>query len=99
MRVDTALDALVEVTQIHTSDQRPDRPRWMAFTDQPLHINGPPAHLLAVHVADQRLVARIFLAHAASLRQTSPFARLKFRGFLHSFKTESMGHPEIVSLL
>src|SRR6266568_315246 len=52
-----ALDALVEMTQIHTPDQRPDRPRWMLFTDQPLHINGPPAHLLAVHVADQRLLA------------------------------------------
>src|SRR5260370_604645 len=52
-----ALDALVEVTQIHTPDQRPERPRWMVFTDQPLHINGPPAHLLSVHVADQRLLA------------------------------------------
>jgi REP element-mobilizing transposase RayT len=31
------------------------------------------------------LFARIFLAHAASLRQASYFARLKFRGFLHSF--------------
>src|SRR5260370_34397343 len=90
------LDTLVEMTQIHTPDKRPDRPRWMVFTDQPLHINGPPAHLLAVHVADQRLLAGdIFFTHAASLRQPSYFARLKFRGFLHSFKSkrERGGHP------
>jgi hypothetical protein len=37
-------------------------------------------------VANQRLFAGcIFCAHAASLRQTFYFARLKFRGFLHSF--------------
>ncbi|MGA7855574.1 MAG: hypothetical protein WCA15_19810, partial [Candidatus Acidiferrales bacterium] len=42
--------------------------------------------LLSVYVANQRLLAdRIFLAHAASLRQTSFFARWKFGGFLHSF--------------
>jgi hypothetical protein len=39
------------------------------------------------------LVVRVFLAHAASLRHTSFFARLKFKGFLHSFKTARMGHP------
>ncbi|HWO37868.1 MAG TPA: hypothetical protein VNO32_54540, partial [Candidatus Acidoferrum sp.] len=51
---------------------------------------GSPTHLLSVHVADQRtLVDRIFFAHAASLRQTAYFARLKFRGFLHSFKPKS----------
>src|ERR1700691_6648341 len=58
----------------------------MVFTDEVFHIHGSPAHLLSVHVANQRLfAARIFLAHAASLRQTSFFARWKFRRFLHSF--------------
>src|SRR5207245_2906027 len=41
--------------------------------------------LLPVYVADQRLVVRVFLAHAASLRHAILFARMKFRGFLHSF--------------
>jgi hypothetical protein len=31
------------------------------------------------------------LAHAASLRQTSFFARWKFRGFLHSFFLKGAG--------
>ena len=58
----------------------------MVFADQVFHIHGPPTHLLSVDVANQRLPAdRIFLAHAASLRQTSFFARWKFRGFLHAF--------------
>src|SRR5438445_11142144 len=58
----------------------------MVFADEFLHIHGSPAHLLSIHVADQRLLAaRIFLAHAASLRQTTFFASLTFRGFLHSF--------------
>jgi hypothetical protein len=61
----------------------------MVFADEFLHIQGSPAHLLSVHVADQRLLAdRIFLAHAASLRQTFYFARLKLRGFLHSFSAD-----------
>src|ERR1700751_4108371 len=63
----------------------------MVFTDQPLGINGSPAHLLPVHVADQRLVARIFLAHAASLRVFSLFSRTKSARFLHSFFFESAG--------
>jgi hypothetical protein len=58
----------------------------MVFADEVFYIHGPPTHLLSVHVANQKLLAdRIFLAHAASLRQTSFFARWKFRGFLHSF--------------
>jgi len=36
---------------------------------------------------------QIFLAHAASLRQTSFFARWKFRGFLHSFEAKG-GAPD-----
>src|SRR3979409_1322695 len=44
-----------------------------------------------VHVANQRLFAGcIFLAHAASLRQTFHFARLQFREFLHSFPASSV---------
>src|SRR2546427_3560036 len=31
------------------------------------------------------LVVRVFLAHAASVRHAILFARMKFRGFLHSF--------------
>src|SRR5213080_3404663 len=58
----------------------------MLFSNQPFHIHGAPAHLLPVHVPDQRLVARIFLAHAASLRHTIFFARMKFGEFLHSFR-------------
>src|SRR5713101_3835681 len=80
-----ALDAFVESTQVQTADQRPDRPRWMVFADQSFHVHRPPTHLLTVHVADQWLVARIFLAHAASLRYATLFATLKFGGFLHSF--------------
>src|ERR1700722_2792265 len=57
----------------------------MVFSNQPFHIHGAPTHLLPVYVADQRLVARVFLAHAASLRHVIFFARMKFRGFLHSF--------------
>src|ERR1700731_2794947 len=58
----------------------------MLFPDQPFHVHRPPTHLLTVHVTNQRLlVGCIFCAHAASLRQTFYFARLKFRGFLHSF--------------
>src|ERR1700730_14291449 len=48
--------------------------------------------MLSVHVANQTLFTdRIFLAHAASLRQTSFFARWKFRGFLHSFFLKGAG--------
>src|SRR5713101_7461720 len=57
----------------------------MVLANQPLHIHGAPTHLLPVYVADQRLVARIFLAHAASLRYIIFFARHKFGRFLHSF--------------
>src|SRR5260370_10141786 len=57
----------------------------MVLANQPLHIHGAPTHLLPVYVADQRLVARIFLAHAASLRYMIFFARQKFGRFLHSF--------------
>src|SRR5580658_2951235 len=58
----------------------------MVFADEVLPIHGSPAHLLSVHVTNQWLLAdRIFLAHAASLRQTSLLARWKFTGFLHSF--------------
>src|SRR5437879_12961581 len=57
----------------------------MVFSNQPFHIHGAPTHLLPVYVPDQRLVARIFLAHAASLRYMIFFARPKFGRFLHSF--------------
>src|SRR5712692_5869516 len=86
-----ALDPLVEPAQIHTPDQRPDRPRRMILADQSLYVHRTPAHLLPVHPSDQRLVAHIFLAHAASLRHTTFFARVKFRGFLHSFNPARMG--------
>src|SRR6266849_5150526 len=65
----------------------------MVFADEVFYIYGPPTHLLSVHAANQRLLAdRIFLAHAASLRQTSFFARWKFRRFLHSFVTQPTGY-------
>jgi hypothetical protein len=68
----------------------------MVFADEVLHIHGSPAHLLSVHLANQWLFAdRIFLAHAASLRQASFFARWKFRGFLHSFEAKG-GAPAAV---
>jgi hypothetical protein len=64
----------------------------MVFADEVFHIHGSPTHLLPVHLANQRLLAdRIFLAHAARLRQTSFFARWKFRGFLHSFFLKGAG--------
>src|SRR5260370_5171973 len=66
----------------------------MVLANQPLHIHGAPTHLLPVYVADQRLVARIFLAHAASLRYMIFFARHKFGGFLHSFNRR-LRHPAV----
>jgi hypothetical protein len=67
----------------------PNGSRRMVFADEFLHIHGSPTHLLSVHVANQRLLAdRIFLAHAASLRQSFYFARCKFRGFFHSFSPD-----------
>jgi hypothetical protein len=75
-------------TKVQAPDQCPDRPRGMFFSNQAFHIHSAPLHLLPVHVADQRLAAHIFLAHAASLRHTSFFARMKFRRFLHSLETK-----------
>src|SRR6266436_2958392 len=86
-----ALDALIKLPQVHTPDQRPDRPRQMILVDESLHVHRAPAHLLSVDPSDQRLVVRVFLAHAASLRHGSFFARLKFKRFLHSFVCESEG--------
>src|SRR5258708_3721305 len=70
----------------------------MVLANQPLHIHGAPTHLLPVYVADQRLVARIFLAHAASLRYMIFFARHKFGRFLHSFNRRER-HPSSSSRL
>jgi hypothetical protein len=54
----------------------------MVFADEVFYIHGPPTHLLSVYVANQRLLAdRIFLAHAASLRQTSFFQHGNSEGF------------------
>ena len=54
--------------------------------NMPLDITAMTAHLPTIYLADQGLLAaRIFLAHAASLRHTTFFARVKFGGFLHSF--------------
>jgi hypothetical protein len=64
----------------------------MVCAEQVFHIHGSPAQLLSVHGANQWLFAhRIFLAHAASLRQTYFFARWKFRGFLRSFFLKGAG--------
>jgi hypothetical protein len=70
------VDGLIEGTQIQTPNQCPNGSReWLSLMR--FYIHGPPTYLL--------LADRIFLAHAASLRQASFFARWKFRGFLHSF--------------
>src|SRR5271155_3994536 len=88
----TALDGLIKGDQVQATYQCPNGSGRMVFADEFLHIHGSPAHLLAVHVANQRLFAeRIFLAHAASPRQTFYFARWKFGGFLHSFKIHLTG--------
>src|ERR1700726_356226 len=80
------LDGLIKWAQVEAPNQCPNGSRRMVFADQVFYIHGPPTHLLSVHVANQRLLAGcIFLAHAASLRQSFYFARLKFTGFLHSF--------------
>src|ERR1700692_1696207 len=69
-----ALDGLIKGVQVSAPYQCPNSSRRMVFADQVFYIHGPPTHLLSVHVANQRLLAdRIFLAHAASLRQTSFF--------------------------
>jgi hypothetical protein len=82
-----ALDGWIKGTQVQAPYPCPNSSGRMVFADEVLHIHGSAAHRLSVHGAKQRLFAdRIFLAHAASLRQTSFFARWKFRGFLHSFK-------------
>src|SRR5258708_29923138 len=70
----------------------------MVLANQPLHIHGAPTHLLPVYVADQRLVARIFLAHAASLRYMIFFARHKFGRFLHSFTPKGAAPPPCPAL-
>jgi len=75
----TALDALVEVTQIHTPDQCPDRPRRMILTDEQIDVHRTPAHLLSVYPSNQRLVACIFLAHAPSIPGLDEFSRTEFR--------------------
>jgi hypothetical protein len=81
-----ALDGLIKGTQVQTPNQCPNSSRRLVFADEVFDIHGSPTHLLSVHVANQRLFAdRIFLAHAASLRQTFYFARWKLGGFLHSF--------------
>src|ERR1700691_4174190 len=65
----TALDGLIKGPQVQPPHQRPNSSRRMVFADEAFHIHGSPAHLLPVHVANQRVFAyRIFLAHAASLR-------------------------------
>jgi len=95
----TALDGLIRGMQVQAPYQCPNRSRRMVFADEVFHIHSSPTHLLSVHLANQRLFAdRIFLAHAASLRQTSFFARWKFRGFLHSFNVTFPGTRRSASL-
>ena len=100
-----ALDALVESAQIQT---RPPAPRWPApdgrhrsIARRPRTPNSSAAMQISCHpqfTTDQwLLVARIFLAHAASLRHTSIFARRKSEGFLHSF-TRRVRHPRLYPL-
>jgi hypothetical protein len=87
-----ALDGWIKGTQVQAPYPCPNSSGRMVFADEVLHIHGSAAHRLSVHGAKQRLFAdRIFLAHAASLRQTSFFARWKFRGFLHSFFLKGAG--------
>jgi len=82
----TALEGSIKRTQVQTAYQGLKGSGRVVFADEVFHIHGSPTHLWAIPIADQRLFAdRIFLAHAASLRQTFYFARRKFRGFLHSF--------------
>jgi hypothetical protein len=69
----------------------------MVFSNQPFHIHGAPTHLLPVYVADQRLVARVFLAHAASLRHVIFFARMKFRGFPSRLRFKGAGFPSVAA--
>src|SRR5713101_4000853 len=63
----------------------------MVVADQSFHVHCPPTHLLPVHVADQRPVARVFLAHAASLLFFVQFSRTNLDGFLHSFVFKGAG--------
>src|SRR6202022_1974239 len=71
-----ALDVIVKSLQVQSPDQRPNRPRPMILSDQPLHIHGPPTHLLPVDRTDQRLLARyIFLAHPPSIPSSILFSR------------------------
>src|SRR5437899_2882644 len=75
---------------------RPTRPRRMVLTDQSFHVHRPPAHLLTVHVSNQPLlVALIFLAHAASLRHDTFFARMKCAG-VSSQLHPAYGPPKLV---
>src|SRR5580692_2336810 len=88
----TALDGLIKGTPVQAPYQCPHSSRRMVFADEVFHIHGSPAPLRSVPAANQRLFAnRICLAHAASLRQTSFFARWKCRGFLHSFFLKGPG--------
>jgi hypothetical protein len=48
----------------------------MVFADELLYLHRSPAHLLPVHMTDQRLLARcIFLAHAPSIPNFFLFSR------------------------
>src|ERR1700693_45195 len=91
-----ALDGSIKRTQVQPPNQCPNGSRSMVFRDELVHIHGSPTHLLSVHVANQRLLAGcIFLAHAASLRRSFYFARLKFTGFLHTFNFQVSDTPQI----
>jgi hypothetical protein len=71
-----ALDILVKLLQVQSPDQRPNRPRPMILSNQPLHVYRSPTHLLPVDRTDQRLLARrIFLAHAPSIPNFFLFSR------------------------
>src|SRR5713226_4497644 len=60
---------------------------WSKEMDEKPQVqNRHPGHPLA---------GDIFLAHAASLRHVDFFARLKFRGFLHSFNRRDRA-PKLV---
>jgi hypothetical protein len=71
----------------------------MVFADQVFYIHGPPTHLPSVHVTNQRLLAdRIFLAHhAASLRQTSFFARWKLQRVSSQLQNPLVRFPRLSS--
>jgi hypothetical protein len=60
----------------------------MVFVDKSLHIYRSPAHLLPVHVPNQRLVARIFFGSGRELTARYFLCKNEIQGVSSQLQTE-----------